>query len=194
MIPFEPMLLGRSITPPLGDWTYEVKYDGYRVVVHTTARGTVVWSRNGYNLTPRFPEFVDLQKQIGPCVIDGELCLLDSDGRPRFEWMHRKDRRHATIVAFDVLRHVRRHTFNRPIEERRALLRQIISRDTALLLRAQSFTDGAALLSACEREQLEGIVAKRNGSTYEPGIRSDAWLKIRTAYGRAVIADRMAKW
>ena len=92
------MLLGKAPRPPsLSDWTFEIKYDGFRAIVQTTVRETQVWSRNGYDLTRRFPELAKLHKDVPPCIIDAELCVLDSDGRPRFESMHRKDRRRQRL-------------------------------------------------------------------------------------------------
>src|SRR5690348_13858758 len=119
VIPFSPMLLGRAQTPPEAPgWSYEVKYDGWRALVEVRASGVRVWTRNGYDVTARFQELADLQKHLPPCVLDCELVVLDEEGRPRFEWMHRRKRPPASLVAFDVLRNGRRHTLSLPIEER----------------------------------------------------------------------------
>lgn len=194
VIPFSPMLLGRAQAPPEPPgWSYEVKYDGWRALVEVRASGVRIWSRNGFDVSERFPELANLHDSLPSCVLDCELVVLDDDGRPRFEWMHRRKRPAASLVAFDVLRSERSHTLNLPIEERRAHLQAIVPVDMPAVLRSQTFADGAALLAACEARQLEGIVAKRNGSRYEPGRRSDAWLKIRTEYGQGVIRERMKK-
>lgn len=194
VIPFSPMLLGRAQAPPEPPgWSYEVKYDGWRALVEVRASGVRIWSRNGFDVSERFPELANLHDSLPSCVLDCELVVLDDDGRPRFEWMHRRKRPAASLVAFDVLRSGRSHTLNLPIEERRAHLQAIVPVDMPAVLRSQTFADGAALLAACEARQLEGIVAKRNGSRYEPGRRSDAWLKIRTEYGQGVIRERMKK-
>lgn len=194
MIPFSPMLLGRAQTPPESPgWTYEVKYDGWRALVEVRASGVRIWTRNGYDISERFPELGDLHDALPPCVLDCELVVLDEDGRPRFEWMHKRKRPAASLVAFDILRNGRSHTLNLPIEERRAYLQAVVPVDMPGVLRSQAFGDGAALLAACETQQLEGIVAKRSGSVYEPGRRSDAWLKIRTEFGQSMIRERMKK-
>jgi ATP-dependent DNA ligase len=80
---------------------------------------------------------------------------------------------------------------NAPLEKRRALLQQLVPADLPNFLRSRQSADGAALLQHCELLKLEGIVAKRNGSPYRPGCRSDDWLKIRTEYGQGVIQERM---
>lgn len=192
VIPVAPMLLGKAAHPPAGSaWSFELKYDGFRAIVHTTSSKTAIWSRNGYDLARRFPEFAELHNYVPACVVDAELCVLDERGHPRFDWMHRKDRPPATLIAFDVLRRERRHTVALPIEERRSILKTVIPVDLPLLLRARCFTDGGALLAQCEGLQLEGIVAKRAGSAYRPGRRTDDWLKIRTEHGNQVIRRRM---
>lgn len=91
MPPFRPMLHGRAESPPIGPaWTYELKYDGWRALVDITRHETRIWSRNGYDLTRRFPELQSLHGIIAPSVIDAELVVLDEGGRPQFEWISRR--------------------------------------------------------------------------------------------------------
>src|SRR5690349_13750237 len=97
MSPFEPMLLGRTDTPPGNPgWSFEMKWDGWRTVLEITRRGTRIWSRNGHDVTHQFPELHKVHQIISPCVIDAELVVLDEAGHPRFEWMHRRRRPDAT--------------------------------------------------------------------------------------------------
>jgi bifunctional non-homologous end joining protein LigD len=120
-----------------------------------------------------------------------ELVVLDENGHPRFQWMHRARRPAATLVAFDVLRDAGCSVVSRPLELRRSILETLVPYDRALLLRSTAFNDGHALLAQCEALQLEGIVAKRLGSRYRPGRRTNDWLKIRTEHGQQVIQRRM---
>lgn len=175
--------------PP--EWSFELKYDGWRCIAEIHRQGARLWSRNGHDITARFPEFGDLHKLVAPCIIDCELVVLDDNGHPRFEWMHRKRRHAATLVAFDVLRANRRSVIARTLEQRRSILETLVPSDLSILLRSKPFNDGLALLAQCEALQLEGIVAKRRGSTYRPGQRTDDWLKIRTEHGQRVIQERM---
>jgi bifunctional non-homologous end joining protein LigD len=117
--------------------------------------------------------------------------VLDENGHPRFEWIHRKRRPPATLVAFDVLRADGRGVVSQPLEMRRFILEALVPYDRAPLLRSRAFRDGRALLAQCEALQLEGVVAKRLGSRYRFGHRTDDWLKIRTERGEKVIRERM---
>lgn len=194
MLPFEPMLLTRAAKPPSGtEWSYELKYDGWRAILETRRNTLRVWSRNGHDITARFPELAPLRRMLPACVIDCELVVLDEEGHPRFDWMHRKKRPNATLVAFDALRARGRSIVDRTLEERRAMLSNILPENLPLLLRSRPFSDGAALLAACESRGLEGIVAKRLGSRYVPGARSSDWLKIRTQSGDAAIRERLSR-
>lgn len=186
------MLLGRADSPPASsDWSFELKYDGWRALVDISLRETRIWSRNGHDLTRRFPELHGLHHVIAPCVLDAELVVLDGEGRPRFEWIHRTRRPPAVLVAFDVLRIGRQSIIALPLEDRRTFLKDLLPSDLPAVLRTRPFADGVALLAQCEALNLEGIVAKRAGSRYRPGMRSDDWLKIRTNYGRELIRQRM---
>jgi bifunctional non-homologous end joining protein LigD len=188
------MLLTRAATPPSGaQWSFEVKYDGWRAIVEVRRNALRVWTRNGRDISARFAELQPLRRLLPACVLDCELVVLDDHGRPRFDWMHRKHRPDATLIAFDVLRARGRAVLGRALEERRAILSDIVPNDLPLLLRSRTFSDGDALLAACESQQLEGIVAKRLGSAYTPGARTNDWVKVRTAHGQALIQERIPR-
>lgn len=188
------MLLTRAARPPSGrEWSYELKYDGWRAIVEVRRSALRVWTRNGYDVTARFPELAPLRRLLPACILDCELVVLDDDGHPRFDWMHRKKRPDATLVAFDALRARGRSLLDRTLEERRAILGGLVPHDVPLLLRSRSFSDGAALLAACESRGLEGIVAKRLGSHYTPGARSSDWVKVRTQTGDATVRERLSR-
>lgn len=69
----------------LRGWAYEVKRDGFRALVEASPQGVKIWSRNGSDMTARYPELHSLADALRePVVLDGELVCLESDGRPDF--------------------------------------------------------------------------------------------------------------
>lgn len=188
-------MLLRSTQEPFEDprWSFEIKMDGWRTICVVTRAGVHVYSRHGAHLTRRFPELQKLRELVRePAVFDGELCALDKRGFPQFEWMQRRDVVH-TLVAFDVLRIGSRDVTHLPLERRRSLLERVLVSEEDVIIRARANSAGFALFQQCERLGLEWLVGKRNDSTYKPGIRSAAWLKIKTPTGRRVIRERMLR-
>lgn len=179
----------------IGDnWVYELKWDGMRQLLHITHDGVRVQSSNERNVTASFPELAPLQELLGGMsglVLDGEAVAFDDDGRPSFAAMQRRmhisdpaeaARRSTTtpimFVAFDVL-HVDGHdTFALPLSSRRELLDQVFD-DGPNWKRSSQHPELAPLLDVVNANHLEGVVAKRPTSTYQPGRRSPDWLKIK---------------
>jgi bifunctional non-homologous end joining protein LigD len=111
-------------------------------------------------------------------VLDGELVVLDDDGRPRFDLVQRHERP-AAFFAFDVLMVDGHDTIDLAYEDRRRLLDQLVEPGDHWAVPPQHIGDGEALLAATDAQGLEGVMAKRLGSTYRPGTRSTDWLKIK---------------
>jgi len=71
------------------DWVFETKWDGFRLVTEKRGNSMRLWSRNGIDVTSRYATLLPaLQKVEGSCVIDGEICALDAQGRSRFQLLH----------------------------------------------------------------------------------------------------------
>jgi bifunctional non-homologous end joining protein LigD len=183
---YQPMLAtATDALPGSGRWLFEVKLDGYRALAHCQGGGCVLRSRNGNDLGQRFPALVAaIAASVTPAeaVIDGEICALDAQGRPRFSLMQRGEGR-LVYYAFDCLEAEGTSLVGLPLEERRARLGQLLSRRGAAVLLSEGFDDGESLLAAAREQGLEGVVAKRLGSVYTPGRRSRDWLKLKT-HGR----------
>jgi bifunctional non-homologous end joining protein LigD len=175
-------------------WGYEVKWDGIRALVWSDHGHVRVESRTQREITARYPELRPLGRALGAheLLLDGELVALDEAGRPSFERMQsrmnvegeaaiRRAARAQPVVymAFDLLHLDGRSLCELPYERRRALLEGLALDGPAW--RAPRFHrgGGAALLDATREQGLEGIVAKRLDSRYEPGRRSGAWRKLR---------------
>lgn len=169
------------------DWSFEVKWDGFRVLVESDETGIRLRSRGGHDLSASFPELADLPVPEG-CVVDGEIVVLDGDGIPDFGALQTRHgasgaaaRRRAiaapaTIVAFDVLHAHGRPVLDRPLESRRELLVEMAP--PPMQISEPVGGQGIALFEAVADRGLEGIVAKRSGSPYRPGRRSPDWRKI----------------
>lgn len=181
--PVVPMKATLASLPPSSDdanWAYEIKWDGYRTLAFVAGGCTRWQSSSGADVTSKYPELAEFTASVNAseAIVDGELVVLDHEGRPRFELMQR----HAAQVvfqAFDVLQIDGHDTTGLPYEGRRALLTGLIEPAANWAVPAHRVGDGAALLAASAERGLEGVMAKRLGSPYVPGTRSAAWRKVK---------------
>jgi bifunctional non-homologous end joining protein LigD len=185
---YKPMLATLAKDVPKGkEWLFEAKWDGYRAIVDVFGGNATLTSRNGNDLTKRFDSVrreVERSLKTPDCVLDGEVCALDERGRATFSAMQQgKPGTQYVFVAFDLLEVEGEPLVDLPLTERRARLEQLIDRRKKGVLFSESFDDGDALYRAAQQQGLEGIVAKRRDSRYQPGRRSPEWLKIKT-HGR----------
>src|SRR4051794_31560131 len=186
---YQPMLATLTETLPHGDeWGFEVKWDGYRALGYVRNGVATLYSRRGNNLTERFPEVAKaLEKAVRSpeCVVDGEVCALDENGRPSFSAMQ-QGKKALVYAVFDVLEVDGVPVVDLPLEERRDRLDALVNAKTKgaqLVQISAMFDDGEALLDAAEQQGLEGVMAKKLGSRYCEGKRTRDWLKIKT-HGR----------
>ncbi|WP_367183082.1 non-homologous end-joining DNA ligase [uncultured Cellulomonas sp.] len=184
------MLATRAATPadlPRGaEWAYEVKWDGVRLLADTTSGRLRLLSRNGRDATVAYPELAGLGA-LGGAVLDGEVVAM-SGGIPSFEAlaerMHVRDAARAsalaarapvTLLVFDVLRLYGVDLTRRPFDERRATLERLDLPEHVQL--SPVYPDGDALWEVTRQHGLEGVLAKRRSSVYQPGRRSPDWVK-----------------
>ena len=173
-----------STLPSAENWTFEIKFDGYRCIVVKRGREVTLFSRHEKVLNKRFPGVVDAFASLdGDFVLDGELVALDSKGRPSFQILQNNLSRTLPVYfyCFDLLNRDGETLVNSPIERRRDLLGRMLSKpEDPLRLSPLLQASSSPVLEAVRRLGLEGVVGKRTGSTYEPGERSGAWIKLRT--------------
>jgi len=190
-----PMLAKLSKLPAKDDgWAYEIKWDGIRAIAYCRPGRLRLESRNLNDLTDQYPELRSLVRDVGAheAVLDGEIVAFDADGRPSFERlqqrMHqtsdsvirRRARTHpATYVIFDLLYLDGRSLMEEPYAERRRLLDELRLGGPHWQVPAYAEGNGAELLAASAAKGLEGVVAKRLDSRYEPGKRPGTWLKVK---------------
>jgi len=185
---YQPMLATLADeVPKSGDWLYEIKWDGYRIIATVSAGEAELRTRKDQDYTKRFENVAkELAKALKTpdCVVDGEVCALDEEGRPSFSAMQ-QGRPGTPIVyyVFDLLEVEGEPIIDLPLEDRRDRLQKLLDKRNKTVRFSEDFEDGKALLRAAEQQGLEGIMAKRLGSRYLPGKRSREWLKIK-GHGR----------
>jgi bifunctional non-homologous end joining protein LigD len=170
---------------PKGDeWLFEVKWDGYRALGYVRAGEAKLVSRRGNDLTGRFPEIAKALAKAArspDCVVDGEVCALDENGRPSFSAMQQGKRDTPIIYAvFDVLEVDGVPVVDLPLVERKERLTALLDKRVTSVQVSASFDDGEALFEAAKEQRLEGVMAKRKDSKYCEGKRTRDWLKIKT--------------
>jgi bifunctional non-homologous end joining protein LigD len=185
---YKPMLATLADEVPKGpDWLYEVKWDGYRAIGDVRGSETTLTSRNDNDLTRRFESVArEVSKAVKTpdCVLDGEVCALDEQGRATFSAMQQgKPGTRYVYAVFDLLEVEGESLIDLPLTERRKRLEALLDRRNQVVQLSEAFDDGEALFRAALEQKFEGIVAKRRDSRYEPGRRSRNWLKIKT-HGR----------
>jgi bifunctional non-homologous end joining protein LigD len=161
-----------------------VKWDGYRALAYVRGSETKLVSRNGNDLTPRFGSVANAISRAArspDCVLDGEVCALDEQGRSSFSAMQQgKPGTPIVYYAFDVLELDGEPLVDLPLVERRKRLERLLDRRNRTVRLSDAFDDGAALYGAAKQQRLEGIMAKRLDSRYAAGRRTRDWLKIKT--------------
>jgi len=169
-------------------WAFEVKWDGYRTLVHLDSEHprmpVRLQSTAGKDVTARWPELHAISGSVHArsAILDGELVVLDDEGRPRFELVQQSGvgtSREAVLYLFDVLQIEGTDTVDLPYEDRRRLLDELVEPAPNWMVPAHRIGDGAALLDATAEQGLEGVIAKRLGSLYRPGTRSKDWRKVK---------------
>ena len=170
--------------PTGGEWTYEVKWDGYRAQAVKNGARVSLASRNLKDITGQFQSVARAASDVRAttAVIDGEIVAVDAQGRPSFQALHHWSTAGLSIVfyAFDLLHVNGRDLLGEPLDARRSALREIVDGSDVLLSDPLPGSP-QQIAAAVRRLHLEGVVAKRRRSVYEPGKRSDAWMKVRFA-------------
>src|SRR5215471_19485707 len=189
----EPMLLLRNETLPTGrSWAYEIKFDGFRAEAIKSGGKVHLRSRNDKDFNGRYPSIVQaLAAMPDETVIDGEIVALDESGRPSFNALQNYTLGGAPLLyyVFDVMILAGRDVMSQPMASRRELLRGSVlsSLDEPIRESPEFQAELPELIQSVKAQGLEGLVAKRRDSKYEPGERSGAWLKMRVNQGQELV-------
>ena len=177
-----PMKAQPAAEPPAGaEWTYELKLDGYRCLAVKDGKRVVLLSAKQTNLTADYPAAAEAIRRIKAkqALLDGEIVAVDAEGRSSFELLQNRSRvspEHIRFYAFDLLHLDGVDLTKEPLEFRKAKLAAITKGSAVQVLESLGGTL-EAVVAAVKKLELEGIVAKRRGSTYQAGRRSPDWLK-----------------
>jgi bifunctional non-homologous end joining protein LigD len=179
--PLPPMLASSARHLPKGaGWSYEVKFDGYRTLAIKDGSRVKLLSRNLKDATRLYPavarEVARLRAES--VLLDGEIVAVDEEGRPSFQALHHQAAHTVVYYAFDLLHLDGRDLISTPLDERRESLARVLK--GSRLLRSEPLPGTPEQIEKAVRElHLEGVVAKRRNSRYEPGKRSRSWVKVK---------------
>lgn len=183
----KPQLATLVSQPPAGDWLYEIKFDGYRLMIRVDGRGKLsLITRNGHDWSHRLPEQCkELRRlKLKNSWLDGELVVLDEDGLPDFQALQNAfdtERSHSMLLyLFDAPFLNGEDLRQQPLESRRQAVQQLLAEHVSQSLRfSETFeADYASIFKSACAMSLEGIIGKRAGSPYV-SRRSADWIKLK---------------
>jgi bifunctional non-homologous end joining protein LigD len=192
----EPMMakLASKIPTPDDAYGFEFKWDGIRAVAYVEGGRVKLMSRSGEEITPRYPEIHAMGRALGSreVILDGEIVALDNKGRPSFEQIQQRMGLTAeseirrkmkevpvTYMIFDLMWQDGHSLINDVYTERRSALARLKLTGASWQTPPFERGSGQTMLEASAKAGLEGIMAKKLDSKYEPGRRSGAWQKIK---------------
>jgi bifunctional non-homologous end joining protein LigD len=179
-------MLATPVTKPFDhpDWIFEVKWDGYRAVAEIQDGSVSLYSRNGVSFDKRYTSIADSLRKFGfDAVLDGEIVVVDDQGRPDFQALQHYQNSgsgYLLYYVFDLL-YFRGHDLtDLPLLRRKELLKKILPSAPKIRFSDHVWKEGVLFYSVAKEKGLEGIMAKHSQSAYETGRRSRQWLKVKT--------------
>lgn len=189
-----PMKLMTAGEVPRGNFVYQLKWDGVRILAFVDSNKVVLQNRQLRLRTAQYPELKALHSHLKArqAVLDGEIVVPAVNARTSFQGVIRRDFATSAdaikglmqtlpihYIVFDILMLNEQAVMAEPLEERLRLLRQYVVPDGENVSIIEDFQDGATLFAATKQMSLEGIVAKQLGSMYLPGERTSLWQKVK---------------
>ncbi|MFA7356440.1 MAG: non-homologous end-joining DNA ligase [Methanothrix sp.] len=192
MRPIRPMLAVSGDPFSSGEWIFEPKIDGTRCIAHISKGRAELQNRRLRWISPRYPEILDsLARGTMNCVLDGEIAVFDEEIPDFFSLAQREHQTNdlrieylskslpATYIVFDVLYVEGENVMDRPLIERKEILKEVLQETDSVTITDYIAERGEAYYQAAVELGLEGIVAKLKSSQYLPGTRSSDWMKIK---------------
>ncbi|WP_227746997.1 non-homologous end-joining DNA ligase [Paraburkholderia franconis] len=197
----EPQLATLAAHPPSrGDWQYEIKLDGYRMLARIDCDGVRLITRNGHDWTTRLPKLRDALARlpVDDVWLDGEVVVLDKEGRTDFNALQNafdlRSTANVTLYLFDLLWLDGIDRRNERLMTRRRLLRELLEViDEPLIRFSENFdADPTQLMEAARSMKLEGIIGKRVDAPYRSG-RSTTWIKLKCGRRQAFVVGGISR-
>ena len=168
------------------EFIYEMKWDGYRAIAEVEAGNVKLYSRNNIDYKEKFaPVYESLKKVTENIVLDGEVVMLDKEGKSQFQWIQdypaSKHEGELLYYVFDILSFNGHDLTKLPLLKRKEILKEVLPNIPYLAYSDHIEKEGKAFFAQAEKLKLEGIMAKRIDSTYKFGVRTKDWLKIKTS-------------
>jgi len=184
--------------PPIGPyWVYEIKHDGYRLIVRKSADRVRIFTRRGHDWTPRFPRIISAVRRLKTTsiILDGEGVVCGKDGVSDFNALHSQTRdADVFLYAFDVLELEGEDLRRERLETRKGRLAKALSRaKDGILLNEHIEDDGELVFEHACRLGLEGIIAKRLDMPYRSG-RCKSWIKVKNPNSPAMLRIEDGTW
>ena len=188
----KPMLL-EEVNEPFNDknFLYEIKFDGIRALIYVSKNSFKILSRNGTNLTNKYPELKKIQKLVGnhEIIFDGEIIATEG-ALPSFSLLQKRNKIKkitdkiieevpVTFIAFDIL-YDNVDLTNLSLDKRKKILGQYP--DNSVFIKSRIYSDGLSLFKMVKKIGLEGIVAKKRKSIYLFGKRTSDWVKVKNIH------------
>jgi len=172
-------------------WTYEIKFDGYRAIAVKSGQTIHLFSRRRKSFNSQYPYLVEALAELPEgTVVDGEVVALDDDGRPNFNLLQqfRSGASQICYFIFDLLVCNDRDLTKLPLIERHKLLNLLVKLKSERIRISRQFEVTVNdMLVAVREQKLEGVVAKRKDSLYEAGKRPGSWIKYRVNRGQEFV-------
>jgi bifunctional non-homologous end joining protein LigD len=205
--PVEPMLATLVDAAHFGGesgWSFEMKWDGVRTIAYLAAGRVKLLSRKGRDDTRAYFDVAEQLPKINvwTAILDGEVVVTDPAGRPNFGLLqHRINLTKpadieraakaypAQLMLFDILELNGQSLIKKSYQERRDILEDLVPPQSGSRIQVPPIFDGdlRAALDTADQLQLEGVVAKRRNSIYQPGRRTHTWLKIKLHRAQEVV-------
>lgn len=186
-------MLLEEVNEPFNDknFLYEIKFDGIRALIYVSKNSFKILSRNGTNLTNKYPELNKIQKLVGnhEIIFDGEIIATEG-AHPSFSLLQKRNKIKkitdkiieevpVTFIAFDIL-YDNVDLTNLSLDKRKKILGQYP--DNSVFIKSRIYSDGLSLFKMVKKIGLEGIVAKKRKSIYLFGKRTSDWVKVKNIH------------